>query len=186
LLTEAGYPNGFEMDCVTNGPPENADVMTQQFLEQVGVRVNFVQQESVVARQTLTDKTFKHAHARLSQTGSTGYDPTKVLREWFLPDSPRNFGSINDPVMTSLIERATYAVDASEQQRLLREIHERDIDQCYRLDRYVAFANFVRQPWVQNAASAVQGYFTAYGYHQVTVVWIDNTGPEGRAGRLKT
>ena len=185
LLAEAGYPNGFEMECVTGGPPSNADVMTQQYLEQIGVRVVFKELETVVARTALVEKTFKHAHSRLSQTGSTGYDPVKLLREWFLPDSPKSYGSLNDPTMTQLVERATFALDPAEQQRLLQQIHERDLDQCYRLYRYVAFAVFVRQPWVQNVASAVQGYFTAYGYHQVTVAWMDDKAPASRAGRLK-
>ena len=185
LLAEAGYANGFEMECVVSGPPSNADVMTQQYLEQIGVRVRFNQLESAVAGASLINKTFKHAHARMSGTGSTGYDPIKIAREWLLPGSPKNFGSINDPVMSALVEQATYTLNPDEQQRLVHQIHERDLDQVYRLDRYISFASFVRQPWLHNVASAVQGYFNAWGYHQVTVAWMDDKAPAGRAGRLK-
>jgi len=183
LLTEAGYPNGFEMEYMVSTSPTNTDVMTQQYLEQIGVRVKFNQVESVVLTAARTNKTFKHA---IIGTPQTGYDPVKVAREWFLPDSPKNWGSVNDPTMTDLVERASYTVDANEQQRLVEQIHERDLDQAYRLQRYVAFAVFMRQPWLHNVASATQGYFNAWGYHQVSVAWMDDKAPAGRAGRLKT
>ena len=128
------------------------------------------------------NKTFKHAVIASAQTG---YDPVKAARDWFLPDTPRNYGGINDPVMTDLVEKATYTLDADELQRLLWQIHERSLDQAYQLEFYVAFSVFMRQPWLHNVASAVQGWFSAYGFHQVNVAWVDDKAPTGRAGRLK-
>ena len=185
LLAEAGYPNGFELEDMVSGSPSNSDIMVQQYLEQVGVRVKFNQVEGVVATSAFENKSFKHSITRLSGTGSTGYDPIKWAREWFLPGSPKNYGSINDPVMTDLVDRATYTLDADEQRRLLWKIHERELDQSYRLETYVPFSAFVRQPWLGNVASAVQGYFNAWGYHQVTTAWINDKAPAGRGGRLK-
>jgi hypothetical protein len=87
--------------------------------------------------------------------------------------------------MTDLVEKVTYTLDANEQQRLLLQIHERSLDQVYSLEFYVAFAAWMRQPWLHNVASAVQGWFPNYGSHQVSVGWIDDTAPAGRAGRLR-
>jgi ABC-type transport system substrate-binding protein len=170
------------MEYMVSGAPTNRDVMTQQMLEQIGVRVTFNQVESTVLTAARTNKTFKHA---IIHTPQTGYDPIKLVREWYSPSSPRNWGGIDDPVMTDLVEQAAYTLDHDEQQRLLWKIHERYLDQCYSLEFYVAFTVHVRQPWMHNVASAVQGYFNAYGYHQVTLAWIDSTAPAGRQGRLK-
>jgi peptide/nickel transport system substrate-binding protein len=182
LLAEAGYPNGFEMEYILTGEPTSTDILTQQHLSQIGVQAKFNQVESVVLTATRTNKTFKHA---IIGTPQTGYDPIKVAREWFVPDSPRNWGGVNDPVMTDLVEKATYTLDADEQQRLVHQIHERALDQAYALERYVAFAVFMRQHWLRNIASATQGYFNAWGYHQVSVAWIDDKAPAERAGHLK-
>ena len=182
FLTEAGYPNGFDMEYMVSGTPTNQDITVQQYLEQVGVRVSFNQVESTVLTASRTNLTFKHA---IIGTPSTGYDPVKVAREWFLPDSLKNWGGVNDPVMTELINKATFTLDPDEQNRLLSQIHARDLDQCYRLERYTRIIPFVAQPWLRNVASAVQGQFDAYGNHQVSVAWIDDKAPAERAGRLK-
>ena len=182
LLAEAGYPNGFEMEYLVSGAPVNRDVMAQQMLEQIGVRVKFNQVESTVLSAARVNKTFKHSILGAAQTG---YDPIKLVREWYLPDSPRNWGGIEDPAMTDLVGRVTYTLDADEQQRLLGQIHERYLEQCYSLQFYVQFTVHVRQPWMHNVASAVQGYFNAYGFHQTTLAWIDDKAPAGRGGRLK-
>ena len=182
LLTEAGYANGFELELALTGTPTSRDVMTEQYLAAIGVRLKFNTLESTVLTNTRTTKNFKHA---ITHTAQTGYDPVKLAREWFLPDSPRNWGSYNDPVMTDLVERATYTLNPDEQTRLIKQIHERSLDQCYGLEFFVQFTIHVRNPWLHNIASAVQGYFNAWGYHQVSVAWIDDKAPVGRAGRLK-
>ena len=183
LLAEAGYPNGFEIEYMVSGTPSNRDVFVQQMLEQVGVRVKFDQKEGVVVTNTRTTKAFKHM---ISNTIQTGYNPIKVAREWFLPDSPRNWNGINDPVITDLVERATYTLDAAEQQRLLKQIHERSMDQVWQLDFYTVFTLFVQQPWLHNVASASQGNYDAFAKHQTAVAWVDDKAPPERRGRLLT
>jgi len=183
LLAEAGYPNGFEVEYMVSGVPANRDVVAQQMLEQVGIRVKFDEKESVVVTGTRTNKTFKHM---ISNTIQTGYNPIKVAREWFLPDSPRNWNGINDPTMNDLVERATYTLDPDEQQRLLIQIHQRSMDQVWQLDFYTAFTLFVQQPWLHNIASASQGNYDAFAKHQTAVAWVDDKAPPERRGRLLT
>jgi ABC-type transport system substrate-binding protein len=183
LLAEAGYANGFELEKVVSGNPSDRDLMMAKYLEAIGVHVRFVSLEATVVTATRQEKRFRHA---IDHTSQTGYDAIKLVREWYLPDSPRNWGSINDPVMTDLVERASYTLDPDEQRRLLWEINARELDQVYSIQPYTAFTIHVRQPYLFNVASAVQGYFNAWGYHQVRYAWIDDTGPAGRAGRLRT
>jgi ABC-type transport system substrate-binding protein len=182
FLTEAGYPNGFEMEFMVSGAPSNRDIMMQQQLAEVGVRVVFNQVESVVRTNARLNGTFKHA---VDNTSSTAYDPVKIASERFLPNSGKNWGGVNDPEMTALVEKATYTLDADEQSRLIKQIHERSLDQAYQLETYTAFVEFVRQPWLHNGASAVQGYFNVFGYHQAAVLWVDDSAPGDRRGRLK-
>jgi peptide/nickel transport system substrate-binding protein len=59
LLAEAGYPSGFELEYMVSGTPTNRDVIAQQMLEQVGVRVTFNQVEAVVLNAARTNRTFK-------------------------------------------------------------------------------------------------------------------------------
>jgi peptide/nickel transport system substrate-binding protein len=182
LLADAGYPNGFEIEFVIGGAPAAKDVMIQQMLAEIGVRLTFKEVERVVATSTQLNKTFRHAIGNGIQSG---YDAIKVGRENFLPTSDRNFGSINDPVLTDLVERVTYTIDFDEQRRLLKQIHERELDQAHFLHFHAPFYAFLRQPWLHTVHSAIQGHFPLNSAHQMAVSWISDTAPGDRAGRLK-
>jgi peptide/nickel transport system substrate-binding protein len=183
LLADAGYANGFEMEYIVSGNPDNADVLTQQYLEGIGVRLTIQSVESTVVTATRLNKRFRHA---IKGESSSGFTPIMNALDLFLPSSPRNYAQIDDPVMTDLVNKATYTLDPDEQTRLVRQINDRATDQCYALERVVSFHIFFRQPWLHNVASAVQGWYCCFGSQQVGVAWIDDTAPAGRAGRLKT
>ncbi len=182
LLADAGYANGFEMEYVVSGNPDNADVLTQQYLERIGVRLKLVQVESTVLTATRLNKRFKHA---IKGESSSGFTPIMNALDLFLPTSPRNYAQVDDPVMTDLVNKATYTLNADEQIRLVRQMNDRALDQCYAIERVVSFHIFFRQPWLHNVASAVQGWYCCFGSQQVAVAWIDDKAPGGRAGRLK-
>ena len=164
------------------GGPLGRFFLRPRMLGEIGVRVTFNQVESVVLTSSRLEKSFKHA---IAGTSSTGYDPVKVIRDFMLVNSPKNYGSISDPVMTDLVERVTYTTDFDERGRLLKQIHERYLDQVYSIDFYSNTYMFVRQPWLHNVAYAVEGYFLAFGSSQLAHAWIDDRAPGDRAGRLK-
>jgi peptide/nickel transport system substrate-binding protein len=183
LLAEAGYPNGFELELMTDTTIDNDDVVAIQYLEAIGVRVRPVHLEASVLSTNRESRKF--AHAVTGGRSATGWTAIKNAFEFYTPDSVKNYSGINDPVMTDLVERAAYTLDIDEQIQLIRKINERHMDQAYHLDKVVGFYIFFRRPWLHNVASAVQGQFCCWGTPQGAVAWIDDTAPDGRGGRLK-
>jgi hypothetical protein len=141
-----------------------------------------VQLESAVLTGNRVNKTFKHS---ILGESSSGFTPVMNALDLFLPNSPRNYARVDDPLMTDLLNKVTYTLDADEQVRLVKQINDRALDQCYAIERVVNFYTFFRQRWLQNVATAVQGYYCCFGSQQVAVGWVDDTAPGGRAGRLK-
>ncbi len=180
LLAEAGYPNGFEMELMIGASPSNVEVMMQQFLAEIGVRLRFNQVESVVRSQALVDRTYKHA---IGDTNQTGFNPLTPVRYFYHPDSPRNIPWIDDPVTTDLVNKTIATLDFNEQQRLIHQINAREMDQIYRLPLASGYYVFARQPWFHNLASAATGHFDVFSHHQVQWAWIDDTAPADRRGR---
>jgi peptide/nickel transport system substrate-binding protein len=183
LLAEAGYPNGFEMTLITSGSPTNFQVVLAEYLAAIGVKVNFEQLESTVYATARNDRTYKDAVVGADHTAFHGM--RQVLQE-FVPDSPKNAGNIDDPFLTDLIFRAAYTIDADEQMRLLKQINDYAMDQCFAIETFSGFQMNFMQPWVHNIAGGTSGWLIASASAQLGVAWIDDTAPPERRGRLKT
>ena len=183
LLAEAGYPNGFDLELMTGTTLSNDNVVAIQYLEAIGVRVKPVHLEAAVLSNNVLERKFTHAIS--GRDSATGWTAIKNAFEFFTPGGTKNLSGIDDPVLNNLLEKAAYTLDADEQLRLVRQMHERSLDQVYYLEKVVGFYVFFRRPWLHNVASAVQGQFCCWGTPQAALAWIDDTAPEGRKGRLK-
>ena len=180
LLAEAGYPNGFEMEFMSPSPVADYNELTAQYWEAIGVRVKWDIQESTVVTASRYQRTFRHAIYGVYPSALVGI---RNAREFYHPESPLNFSRVNDPVMTDLIEKATYTLDPDEQLRLLEQINNRALDQCYEVWRFATTYNEFRQPWVQNFANATSGWGQFFGNWQWGITWVDDKAPGDRAGR---
>jgi len=183
LLAEAGYPNGFDLELMTGTTLSNDNVVAIQYLEAIGVRVKPVHLEAAVLSNNVLERKFTHAIT--GRDSATGWTAIKNAFEFFTPGGTKNLSGIDDPVLNDLLEKAAYTLDADEQLRLVRQMHDRSLDQVYYLEKVVGFYVFFRRPWLHNVASAVQGQFCCWGTPQAALAWIDDTAPEGRKGRLK-
>jgi hypothetical protein len=134
-----------------------------------------------VLTATRLNKRFKHA---IKGEPSSGMSGVMNALDLFLPGSPRNYGQVDDAQMNDLLNSAAYSLNADAETRLVRQINERAVDQCYALERVVGFHTFFRHSWLHNVASAVQGFYCCTGSQQIALAWIDDTAPTGRAGRL--
>jgi len=182
LLAEAGYPNGFEMEIITTSPVANLWVVAKDYLAAIGVRLVFKELESVVVTANRTNRTYKDAIPGVDHVSQHGV--RQALQE-FMPDSPKNAGNINDPVLTDLIGKAAYSLDADEQLRLLKQINDYAMDQCFALETFSGFQMILKQPWLHNMAQAPSGFMIHTGGWQFGVAWLDDTAPAERKGRLK-
>ena len=182
LLAEAGYPNGFEMEIITTAPVSNLWVVAKDQLAAIGVRVVFKELESIVVTASRTDRTYRDA---IPGVDHVSYHGVRQALQEFMPDSPKNAGNINDPVITDLILKAAYSLDADEQLRLLKQINTYAMDQCFAVETASPFVMNFRQPWVHNMGQAPSGFMLATGGWQYALSWLDNTAPAERRGRLK-
>ena len=154
-----------------------------EYLGAIGVRVKFEQLESTVFAGNRTNRTYRDA---LVGPDHTAFHGMRQVMQELLPESPKNFGFIDDPFLTDLIFRAAYTMDANEQIRLLRQINDYAMDQCFAIETFSGFQMNFMQPWVHNIAGACSGFLIASASAQLGVAWIDDTAPEERKGRLKT
>jgi peptide/nickel transport system substrate-binding protein len=181
LLTEAGYPGGFELEFLLSGAPDGGHLGIQKMLADVGIRVVFRQVESVVLTNLYTTKDFPgYVEIGANAPGMSGLWEAEVM---YAPDAATNYGSINDTVMNDLLARARKTLDHDEQVRLLREIAARDLDQCFYIWLESRHRSEIMQPWLWNMAAHVRGRPVAFGSWSVTLAWIDDRAPAGRGGR---
>ena len=182
LLAEAGYPNGFEMEIMTSGSPTNLHVVIQEYLAAIGVQVRFNQLESTVVATHRENKTYTGA---VQGADHVSYHGVRQALQEFMPDSPKNAGNINDPVLTDLILKAAYSLDADEQLRLLKQINTYAMDQCFALETFSGFQVIFKKPWLHNMAQAPSGFMCCTSGWQYAIGWLDDTAPVERRGRLK-
>ena len=180
LLEEAGYKDGFEVEFVTTSPVADHDELTAKYWEAIGVRVKWNTQETTVVTATRLQRRHKHMIPGVYPTALLG---VKLAREYYAPDSGLNYSRVNDPVLTEIIDKATYTLDGDEYIRLLRQINQYVIDQAYDIWRFATTYNEFRQPWVQNFANATSGWGQFFGNWQFGIVWVDDKAPGDRAGR---
>ena len=183
LLAEAGYPNGFEMEMMVSNAPTNFHTVTAEHLATIGVQVRFNQLESAVVNGHKVNKTFPDA---LGTTDSQrGYHGVRQALQAFLPDSPQNFGNVDDPKLTDLMFKAAYELDADRQLQLLKQINDYASDICFAIETFSAFQCLLYQPWTRNLTQSPTGWVTATGAWQYAQAYVTDRAPEGRQGRLK-
>jgi len=157
-------------------------VVLAEHLAAIGVRVNFEQLESTVYATQRTNRTYTGGVVGADHTAFHGM--RQVMQE-FLPDSPKNAGYIDDPFLTDLVYKAAYTLDANDQMRLLKQINDYAMDQCFAIETFSGFQMNFMQPWVHNMAGGQSGWLIASASAQIGVAWIDDTAPAERRGRLK-
>lgn len=179
LLEEAGYRDGLEIESLVTSASDLDQLMREQ-LAQVGIRLVFREQESTVVTATRNEKRFA---GMVSGTPIPSFDGGKIAVDMFDPESPLNWGNVNDPEMTDLIWKAFYELDPDHRMELFRRIHARVLDQVYHLWLYSPHRMSVWHPWLHNIADHNHAWFCCWGAWQWGIAWVDDTTPGGRGGR---
>ena len=143
LLAEAGYPNGFNMELLTESNPRTNEWVASQ-LQTIGIRA------TVVTRGDIFDELFAKGEYDAASQGyliNTG-DPDEVLYGYFYTGGSRNYPQYSNPAFDALVDQQSAEPDPVRRRELVMQalkILDQDMTfpQVPRLPDYVATASYV-------------------------------------------
>jgi peptide/nickel transport system substrate-binding protein len=167
LLTQAGYPNGFETTIkVSPTYPEQVKMaeLIQQSLSEIGVKVNILQLEwSTWIKEVISEKNFDMEIVLISG----GMDPDDFLYQWYRSGEPFNFLNYNSPTYDETIQKARVAVDADERKVQYHKGQQVLLDE-------MPVAHIIYRDAVMAAGKHVKGFVMTPRYDmRFAKVWLD-------------
>jgi peptide/nickel transport system substrate-binding protein len=173
LLTEAGYPNGFEVEFVAGTHPvvgpKAADTLKPYF-DPLGIKLNVKQVEGAVLTQMLQDGEFVLGG---SSTGGT-IDPVQFLWTRFHSKNhglAGNYPRYSNPKVDELLDKARVTLDEKERLQMAAEVNRIATEEAPWLIWHYNKAVQIVQPWVRG----VKPIPTDIDYQDMHQVWIDKS-----------
>jgi peptide/nickel transport system substrate-binding protein len=174
LLTEAGYPNGFEFEMTTSqneswGLPIVEAIIPM--LAKVGIKVK----PKLVEVTVQTEIAMKGEHQALIMSNLTGPDSLATLR-CFYSSTPRTacrYTGYSNPAFDKLVDDAAASLDPAKRNDLLRQANNLLYDEAP-----VWFFNYNKavmayQPWIHG----LQANPTEITHQYVEDIWVDQRSP---------
>jgi peptide/nickel transport system substrate-binding protein len=169
LLTEAGYPDGFESTIWTRQHPGYVapTIAMQEQLNRIGIRANILQAEQAVffAEQ-------RNLEVWDMQSGGhryTGTDPNFMIREFYLTDATRNLNYFTDPDVDRLFSEQNLEADPGKRRELVNQIEHIVVSFYGNPVLYYNKANYAMYNYVKN-----QEFHSSYGSNQdFRDVWVE-------------
>ncbi len=153
LVTEAGYPNGADLEQVYDQDATNEFVsflqLIQAQLKRGGINVTLQPQDLASLSANVKKGNYT---IRINEGGSTGsyrYDPD-IRLQTFYPGSPTNYWGIDDPRLTSVIEGQRREVDPAKRRELVRQAGRIVAENYYMPGLFTALEYSFWQPHVRN------------------------------------
>lgn len=175
LLAEAGYPNGFNTNCVFSS--DSTDVaymeMFKAMFANIGVNVELRPMDRVSAEN------FTHAgkHDAMTGTGTAGTTPPQIAISTIIQGAVGNTGFINDPVINDCFAKVTAAADYKEAQKYCQEFDKQVITQHYWIVGPVGAYYAFWQPYLKGFSGEIspgrQGARMLAAFFYAARVWID-------------
>jgi ABC-type transport system substrate-binding protein len=175
LLTEAGYPNGFE-----------TTLFYYEYFPQMSSQVALVQQDlkknlNINVKITKLDYTSYYGRYVESkwdgmawgfQSGhAVGLDERTYM--YLHSKSTKNFFRVNDRVIDDLTVKLRQAPERAEQRAIARRIVDREYDQALRLWMPYDTGFLLYQPHLRNMAAGVLRSTIGYGSPTIARLWLD-------------
>jgi peptide/nickel transport system substrate-binding protein len=174
LLTDAGYPNGFEFELTTSqneswGLPIVEAIIPM--LAKVGIKLK----PKLVEVTVLTEIAMKGEHEAYIGSSLTGPDSLATLRCYYskTPRTACNYTSFSNPEFDKLLDAAAQEGDMSKRNDLLRQANNIVYEEAP-----VWFFNYnkavlAHQPWIHG----LQANPTEITHQYPEDVWVDERSP---------
>jgi peptide/nickel transport system substrate-binding protein len=155
LLTEAGYPNGFEFHvqvCSCSSSDMDLIPLLEDYLAQVGVRMTIQPMEYASFLSAMTTRT----HAPGYLMGSGHVNPTTTLRKSFVTGQTWNPSMYSDPSFDQRVADMHRTRDEEERIRIARELTVEILDQAPYIWLPIQYNYTAWWPWVRNYAGELR------------------------------
>jgi ABC-type transport system substrate-binding protein len=165
LLTDAGYPNGFNTNIVVDigGDMELFQIIKSRFAS-IGIEMEVRPMESAACTTFVEDR--KHDQLVYRPYGPLGhcYAPFQAITRLHTKNKS-NWTMVSDPVIDALYPKAKSATSEDELKQITRDMNERVARQHFAISLLKPMEYSLYQPWLK-------------GYHgQIHSIWMGVGGP---------
>jgi peptide/nickel transport system substrate-binding protein len=113
----------------------------------------------------------------------SGYELNSLVAPTFLPDSPANYGSVDDPVLTDLLEKLLVLTDPNEVPKLARQMAEQIVENVDHLWFTWIQGIEIDHPWLHGMVMSNHNCVNGIGWGNYKYVWMGENAPDGRGGK---
>ncbi len=178
LLAQAGYPNGFKTNVVTDPARDKSGLseLLQYYLGQIGVQVEIKQYETSAFNVIRQGKTY--TQIVLDWTNNK-FTPFYQLARFADPDHIFNTARVNDPVFTSMYNTALGEFDDAKRSQMILDMDHYITEHAYRVMFPHPDEMMIWQPWLKGYAG--EGAIGTSNYGPLFArIWVDQKLKESR------
>jgi peptide/nickel transport system substrate-binding protein len=164
LLTEAGYPNGFETELIVGSPGDNvksAQVVKDQ-LAKVGIQVNLKPMEMA----QYYNKSYSYDYSMSVHTALTGEEPEEAIRPYY--GATATYYRWGNKEIHRLIDEQAKILDLKKRVDMVHQIQRMLLDDAPNVFLYTPVVHYGVQPWVKNYTVPINAYDQRY-----EEIWLD-------------
>lgn len=153
LLSDAGYPNGLDLELMNPGAARGQQVVSVDELIQAQLK-----QASINVTLKTFDVATYSGNVRSGnyqmdwETKGVEGDPDMYIYFVFYSKALGNYGGINDPELDKLLLLQRQQIDPAKRKETLRQAVRRIVDQAWSVGFFYGLANTFMQPYVKNFA----------------------------------
>ena len=163
LLTEAGFPNGIEIDLlvIQREPEATIGQYVAEMWTKVGIKTTLKALERLSWINSVHDMNFQICFWR----NAPGQADPSQLSSNISSGGPNNWSNIKDPEIDSLLAKADQTIDATQRADVYKQVLKRLQDQAYLGEGYLLPMNYV-------ITKKLQGLSTEFGIPDFTGTWL--------------
>ena len=149
LLAEAGYPNGFKTNVVTD-KPKNMELLqvVKSYFAAVGIDMEIRMMDTTSFVDFVTHGK-KHDQLVHCPPGPLGHTASPFLELTRFRNGPNNWAMVDDPVYNGLLDKAVATTSYDDLKIIIRDANERVARQHFTISLLQPMYYSLCQPWVK-------------------------------------